>query len=185
MVSGYAAALPACFTAKTQRKRGLLRPRQTNRASYAARKALPARFNTINTRQCIALFVTLGCRPRKSNASCRARGLPAYFPPAPQSCKDRASQTQWPNGPAVARATPTAAFALALAGCPSGFAMGAYAGCNPVVCFLHCQRVLPLRRKGSAACSVRDRSTALLTLPGTHCQDGLTRLGTSLPSQGA
>ena len=45
-----------------------------------------------------------------------AAALPAYFPPAPQSCKDRASQTQWPNGPAVARATPTAAFALALAG---------------------------------------------------------------------
>ena len=28
--------LPACFTAKTQRKRGLLRPRQINRASYTA-----------------------------------------------------------------------------------------------------------------------------------------------------
>ena len=31
--SGYAAGLPVCGTAKTQRKRGLLRPRQINRAS--------------------------------------------------------------------------------------------------------------------------------------------------------
>ena len=42
--SGYAAGLPVCGTAKTQRKRGLLRPRQINRASYTARKALPVYF---------------------------------------------------------------------------------------------------------------------------------------------
>ena len=29
-----------------------------------------------------------------------------------KSCKDRASRTQWPSGPAVARATPIADFAL-------------------------------------------------------------------------
>ena len=39
--------LPACFTAKTQRMRGLLRPRQINRASYTAGKALPGWFNAI------------------------------------------------------------------------------------------------------------------------------------------
>ena len=44
--SGYAAGLPACGTAKTQRKRGLLRPRQINRASYTARKALRRGLNT-------------------------------------------------------------------------------------------------------------------------------------------
>ena len=36
-IGGYAAGLPVCGTAKTQRKRGLLRPRQINRASYTAR----------------------------------------------------------------------------------------------------------------------------------------------------
>ena len=39
-IGGYAAGLPVCGTAKTQRKRGLLRPRQINRASYTARKML-------------------------------------------------------------------------------------------------------------------------------------------------
>ena len=43
-IGGYAAGLPVCGTAKTQRKRGLLRPRQINRASYTARKALPVYF---------------------------------------------------------------------------------------------------------------------------------------------
>ena len=33
-----------------KRKRGSLRPRQTNRASYIARKALPEGFNTRDTR---------------------------------------------------------------------------------------------------------------------------------------
>ena len=43
-IGGYAAGLPVCGTAKTQRKRGLLRPRQINRAFYTARKALPVYF---------------------------------------------------------------------------------------------------------------------------------------------
>ena len=46
-IGGYAAGLPVCGTAKTQRKRGLLRPRQINRASYTARKALPVYFYAI------------------------------------------------------------------------------------------------------------------------------------------
>ena len=75
-------------------------------------------------------------KPRNTRTT--QKRLPAYFPPAPQSCKDRASRTQWHSVPRDAD------FALALAGgghgrfatlTPSGFAMGAYAGCNPLVCF--------------------------------------------------
>ena len=90
--SGYAAGLPVCGTAKTQRKRGLLRPRQINRASYTARKALPVYF--------YARPLTLA-NPLTSDARSVMLRIPL-----PED--DGFALTL----PEVARATPTADFAL-------------------------------------------------------------------------
>ena len=74
-IGGCAAGLPVCFRELREAHdrttaRWPTAPWMLARAS-AKRMHCQVGFNTTNTRRCVALFVTLGLRPRKSNASAK------------------------------------------------------------------------------------------------------------------
>ena len=82
MVSGYAAALPVWFNARTQ-KEARLAPSETDQPRFLyCQGALPARFNTINTRRCVDLFVTLGFAHEKPTHRAKHVGILRYFRPS-------------------------------------------------------------------------------------------------------